>query len=109
MQIPNDRLRSLRQATGLKVGAFSELVQCSPSHLTNCENGNRNPSPELAELIAREFSRLLKTRVTVADFMPTGAGTVPDRPHPQPKPPTKPPTREPTKKAPKRVADGVAA
>ncbi len=96
MVIPNARLRELRQETGVTVGPFARLVECSVSHLVNCENGNRDPSPELAARIAREASKLLGRQVKVTDFTPR-SGTTPDRPPPQPaRKPQAPPKRQDT-------------
>ena len=92
-QDANHRLRRLRQETGVKVGPFATMVGCSQPHLTSCENGNRDPSPELAAVIARELSRLLCRSVTVGDFLPR-ADQVPDEPPPQPKPPKPPKKRK---------------
>ncbi|MGH2868237.1 MAG: helix-turn-helix domain-containing protein [Solirubrobacteraceae bacterium] len=106
IRTPARSLRALRRATGLKVGVFATRVGCSKSHLTNCENGYRAPSPELAEVIAKEFTRLLGQPYTAAIVL----GTVPDKPPPQPKrDPKGTPRRqdrEPTK-GPRRTQDAA--
>ena len=45
----------LREANGLSQKALGELVDCSYVHIHALENGNRKPSPQLAERIAEVF------------------------------------------------------
>lgn len=49
-------LRSLRKGAGFSKTEFSKLVGVSQSHENNIELGNKKPSPELAERIAKELN-----------------------------------------------------
>lgn len=49
------RLRQRRLAAGLTLPELAELAQVSKGHLSEVENGTRNPSPRLLGRLAREL------------------------------------------------------
>ncbi|AZR72495.1 hypothetical protein BBF96_03320 [Anoxybacter fermentans] len=54
--VPRKRLREIRQ-TKYTLEEFAKLVHSSPTHLSDIENGKRDPSPELASAICRILGR----------------------------------------------------
>lgn len=47
------KLRRCRFEAGFSLGRLAGAVGCSPGHLSELENGSRNPSPELLLRLSR--------------------------------------------------------
>lgn len=69
MPLSSPNLRSLRIRSGVKPGAFAEMVGAARSHYSNMEHGRVVGSPELFGRCATVLTRLLSERVEVDDLM----------------------------------------
>lgn len=65
---PDQRLRRLRESTGVSMSSLADAASCSYRHLQMIETTGRQPSPELAHRIARALSQAVGRDVSVDEF-----------------------------------------
>ncbi|HEX6607740.1 MAG TPA: tetratricopeptide repeat protein, partial [Chloroflexia bacterium] len=61
-------LKQQRQARGLSRRELAERIGCAAVTLVKIEDGERKPSPQVAELLAEQFAIPLDERTAFADF-----------------------------------------
>lgn len=54
-------VRAIREALGIKHGVFAVDCDITPGYLTNIEKGHKQPSPAVAQAIARRLGVPLDT------------------------------------------------